>query len=580
MEIHRQAQSVRIPTRPSFNARPSPISRTTSYTSTTSSRSQDPVPIPGVPRDEPPPPLPPPRDNAELDRGIDSAWTWSNSHTLGGPSPGRLAPIKPGSSLMGGYMHARSYARRPSNSDEMDLDDDDRRGSYTSVRPSPQRDIILGGSNVGTAEWRSSTSIPTVVRRPPSPPKSNQYGLHGENPLAHQSITRSSQAYDQSLLSKIGKPPSSPPHQRSDSTDMTPPINKLSLQTRNARSQNRLTINEPQSSTDSTKWLASPATTSVSPGSGAAWRDYSMDHRSPSNESSGASIILDPELFVQHRARAVNNNEDAMSVDSRSHRGSYDQAMFGTERELSPDEHSISSDRYFSRHGTKRRAISPPQDAIRGDKSPAYTNDLHQKIPGPNPTRSPLLPQRIQPGYGSVSSASSSIRHNSYASSFAPSIAASSMTSVSSLERNSPCDTGHAHGFITSAGPVSSPATSIPPPKTGPTPQAAQDIKSNARKISLKTVTNGTASVPVSKIGSYYICECCPKKPRKFETEQDFRQVMSHLHALRFLSSSSASLGFPATLSGLSNYRFQIPSNGEAVRLSILQQPLQKQERG
>ena len=174
MDIHRSSQSVRMPTRPSYAARRPTTSRATSHTSTSSSHSRDPMPIPGAPIDEPPPPLPPPRYNEELDRGIDAAWSWSNSQPLG--VAGKLAPIRPSSSLYGGYMRSRTNSRLSPDHDEMDVDDWDRRGSAAlTIRSPSQADILMGAGGAGIAiEAGAPTSIPSLVRRPPSPTPSNQ----------------------------------------------------------------------------------------------------------------------------------------------------------------------------------------------------------------------------------------------------------------------------------------------------------------------------------------------------------------------------------------------------------------------
>jgi hypothetical protein len=178
MEIHRPSSSVRIPPRSPFNAarRPS-VSRTTSYTSTTSSHSREPMPIPGRPMDEPPPPLPPPRHIEEFDKGLDTAWSWSNAHSHG--REGKLAPIKPSSSLYGGYMRPRNDGRPSPDIDEMDVDDwDDRRGSAAlTIRSPSQSELVLGaGSAAATGRFEpgAGSGIPSLVRRPPSPTTSNQ----------------------------------------------------------------------------------------------------------------------------------------------------------------------------------------------------------------------------------------------------------------------------------------------------------------------------------------------------------------------------------------------------------------------
>lgn len=161
MEIHRpSATAMRMPHRGAAVDRRPPPSRSSSHTSTTSSHSRDPMAIPGATLDEPPPPLPPPRFNEELERGIDVAWSWQNSESYGGKST--LAPIKPSSSLYGGYMQARGDTRRTSEQEDMDMDWDRRGSSVSTIRSPSQADISAG------------TSIPSLVRRPPSPTPSNQ----------------------------------------------------------------------------------------------------------------------------------------------------------------------------------------------------------------------------------------------------------------------------------------------------------------------------------------------------------------------------------------------------------------------
>jgi len=123
--------------------------------------------IPGARFDDAPPPLPPPKYNEELAQGIDVAWSWGNRDPFSGRS--KLAPIKPGSSLYGGYLHSRpDPAHRLHQSDEMEVDDDssalsNRRASTVSTIRSPsQSDMPL------------PTRIPSLVRRAPSPSPANQ----------------------------------------------------------------------------------------------------------------------------------------------------------------------------------------------------------------------------------------------------------------------------------------------------------------------------------------------------------------------------------------------------------------------
>ena len=348
------------------------------------------------------------------------------------------------------------------------------------------------------------------------------------------------------MLSKIGKPNSPPHHLRTESAETSRLAQKLSLQTGNSRSQ-RLAVNElsPSASLDPvSRWITGPASTGLSPGAPQGWRDSNMDARSPSNDSTATSLILDPELFMPQRnggkpfTNASNqSNDDAFSAASRSQRGSYDQVMFtdqdqephseehGAFRNLHLTEPHHTLERRASKQGMKRRAMSPPSEMARDDKPAAYSTELFQKTSGPNPARSPASAYRPSPTYGSVSSATSSIRHNSYTSSFAPSLTGSSLTSISSYERQSPSDPIQPHQFVTSAHLVSSPATSIAPSRKPPVHNPSADSKAISRKMSIQTAVNEPRSAPATRIGSFYMCDCCPKKPKRFDSETELRYV-------------------------------------------------------
>ncbi len=322
---------------------------------------------------------------------------------------------------------------------------------------------------------------------------------------------------------------------------------KLSLQTKDPRSQRLAVTDQPSASADSlSRWVSSPISAGVSPGSRPGWRDYNMDHRSPSNESNSASMVLDPELFVQSRHTGKPSTggsnpgiDDMNSVASRSHCGSYDQVVFtDADSEYQAEDSSGLRDlnlsdphrqlkRQASRQGLKRRALSPPAEVARDDKAHAYPAELFQKLSSSNnPARSPTSNYRAQPAYGSVSSTASSLRQNSYTSSFAPSLAGSSLTSISSYDRHSPSDPSHSHTFITSAPPVSSPATAIALSRKAYLQQSPQETQAISRKMSIHTAVNEPRPPTATRIGSYWMCDCCPKKPKKFGSEEELRYVI------------------------------------------------------
>ncbi len=288
------------------------------------------------------------------------------------------------------------------------------------------------------------------------------------------------------------------------------------------------------------RWMTSPASAGVSPGARPGWRDYNMDHQSPSVDSSSVSLTLDPELFVQPRpgggrlsaSGSVYGIDEVASIASRSQRGSYDQAIFPEAdpdlagdggpafRNLNIGDSQQRVGRPSSKQGMKRRAPSPPFDLARDDKSPsrgAPSAELFAR--GSTSARSPV--SRYQAKHGSVSSTSSSIRHNSYASSAALSVAASSMTSISSYERQSPLDPSQP-AYIAPAHPVTSPATSVAQSRHQPLPTPL-DTQSPFGKMSIQSVMKDSRLPPSTRIGNYFICDCCPKKPKKFDTEDELR---------------------------------------------------------
>lgn len=369
----------------------------------------------------------------------------------------------------------------------------------------------------------------------------SSFRLQGEMPLAQQNFNLSAQAYDQRLLSKIGKP-SSPSHhpRRSDSTESTSISQKLSLQIRESQAQ-PLSTNELTSAPFDpiSRWITSPASAGASPASRPGWRDYNMDHRTPSMESAAASLVLDPELFIHSRPSGLRSTsasvvgvDDLASLASRSQRGSYEHGMFlesdiagdegGGFRNLHLGESQQQVGQRSPKQGMKRRALSPPSDVARDDKSPSRGTSGPESFPKFHATMSARSSvSKYQPKHGSVSSTASSARQNSYASSISLSIAASSMTSISSFDKQSPLDPSQA-AYITSAHPVSSPATSIAPARKQPL-QPSIDTKSLHGKMSIQSAMSDSMLPPVTRIGNSFICDCCPKKPKKFDTEDELR---------------------------------------------------------
>jgi hypothetical protein len=307
----------------------------------------------------------------------------------------------------------------------------------------------------------------------------------------------------------------------------------------------------PEGSNDSiSRWASSPPSSGVSPGARSYWgKDY-MDHRSPSVDSSAPSPAVDFDQFsyVHGGGRrsasgsVTTNFDESSSLPSRSNRGSYDQAsLMDPDIDFPMDDGGMGKlyldDRTaphsgghspFSKQGMKRRASSPRQNS-RDVKQQVHmpTGDAYQPRISGQPSVSRGYPQGSVSstssggrGYpqGSVSSASSaSLRNGSLASSAALSIG-SSMTSISSFDRysiggvspNSDLDGIQDSPYVTPVSLDPSPrgsfSSSKPPPATV------------ARKVSSQSTAKKTS---VNK-GSF-MCQCCPKKPKKFDSLEDLQ---------------------------------------------------------
>lgn len=115
--------------------------------------------IPGARVDHVPPALPPPRYNNDLDQGFDLAWKWQNEDIMSGQS--KLAPIKPGSSLLG-----------PSSRTQLPWDGDQDTRVESNVRHTQAS--IRAVTSPSICHLAAASSIPSLTARSPSPSGINQ----------------------------------------------------------------------------------------------------------------------------------------------------------------------------------------------------------------------------------------------------------------------------------------------------------------------------------------------------------------------------------------------------------------------
>lgn len=365
-----------------------------------------------------------------------------------------------------------------------------------------------------------------------------------------RSLQDSSNAYDQHLLSKIGKPqntkPVSPRGSISLGTDNRNTPSAFAAPLRS--SANLLSPGPPEGQALDAKWY-SPQSGAVSPRSRVGWREYGG--RSPSVESNAPSAALD---YDQGSLRGRNprrfrgttpSRDDSISLPSRSNRGSYDQGVFSDiEGEFSTDEPA--PPRQFilreptppcqeTPHGMKRRASSPPREPMSDDRHSlhvaASNGDLSQRrLSGPAFPNTLSVNSNYPTSQRTLSAASSlSIRTSgSYSSTL--SIGGSSMTSLSPYDRTSPgglspssdLDTYHEKSILNPSPPstVTQPvlARGLPGPASLEPP--AMDATG---KLSVPTTVVSLPKPISSKISGLFICDCCPKKPKKFDNQHDLR---------------------------------------------------------
>lgn len=395
--------------------------------------------------------------------------------------------------------------------------------------------------------------------------------LHSECQLGQRTLDHHSNAYDKQLLAKIGGPkplglgPRPPPRAGSGSstsggTFLSPtPQDTIPAGARSPR--DRLGELKPLSMPDkrhgsmdagnsSARWTSAPSS-GVSSGlsSGVSPGNSSM-FRSPFEPASSAASEYS---WRRHNSAST---PDASTVDdsARSKRGSEDHGVF-MDHDFAMDNENGMRELHLGERGgimtggddyqlgsgapLKRRAPSPPGEPTREDRSSVGNDVYHRRSAQMLNSRSSPV-SRYQSVHGSVSSASSAgPKTNSLASSNMSNMSwnhsmASSMTSYG--ERLSPSalspavDVGAEYG----AGPVSPYAASR---SLNPSPRSSVSRPPHHRASTTTFPDHDSPqsrSVPAdaAKMQGHYICECCPKKPKKFESAQELRYVFVARHSV------------------------------------------------
>lgn len=345
--------------------------------------------------------------------------------------------------------------------------------------------------------------------------------------MEQTTLEGSSQAYDKQLLSRIGGP--STPDSKRQSVSYGSGMQETA-QLANAESERRnsqlrpLTV--PTHERRPSSLLESPA-----------------NARYPPSISSSGAISPGFAGFWEHGPADSSRLHTRNGSLSSSHRGSYDNTMYANEdfpmeesrmgnlhiHDRSPSGFSDESSN-GAKAGTKRRASSPPRELYYDERSSvssasgqsdAYNRrSLHQL-----PERgSPVA--RFQPSHSSLSSASSyAPRHGSFGSSLGIPSVPSSATSYAS-GRISPGMMSPAIDPELRARTPSGSGQSLKPSPILPNPHHGRTLSSSTQG---GAHSSGPDSAPhsrqssLSQLRGMYICECCPKKPKKFDSEEELR---------------------------------------------------------
>lgn len=237
-----------------------------------------------------------------------------------------------------------------------------------------------------------------------------------------------------------------------------------------------------------------PIYSAISPRS-APFQHMPAEHRSPGESS---------DLDRSPRLRRRNNSDDATSTQ-----GSYD---YTGADDMEIDETSSLKrlhidDAYAA--GQKRRAASPaPEDHMMHGVSPADMTRRQGLTRGSPTPRLTLVPHPSS----SASFSTVASRSNSYMST--ASIAPSSITTANSYGRRSP-------GGVSPGGvsPTSASSPYMTPASLNPSPRGSisSRVPTHTRNTSATSPKRMTEMKP-SKLQEFYMCDCCPKKPKKFES--------------------------------------------------------------
>jgi hypothetical protein len=375
--------------------------------------------------------------------------------------------------------------------------------------------------------------------------------MTGFQSSVHDSYQSNAQAFDKSLLQKLDArrasdsktPPKafSKPSFSSSVNDGSPTSRIAALEHRYHTQLKPLSlpiltgrpnfVESPLS-----RWAETPLSSAISPGNPYP-RFGGQDFRSPSDTAeSDRSPLPYLRRHGSGSGSVISASDETSSITSRSRDGYYDQRVspdndvdFQMEeagmRRLQIEDYSSRSDPYSpgATTGQKRRASSPPVDDPPSLHTVGSASDLFRRresasrtSPGP----------RFHTNSGSISSTTSDRRNNSYSTTL--SIGGSSITSLSSSTFGhlspgglSPVPTdGSDSPYITSLSLNPSPRGSLSRTNHN---RAISDTRPLMSSRKLSDHGGHTKSSSTPKMQGVFICECCPKKPKKFDSQEELQ---------------------------------------------------------
>lgn len=351
------------------------------------------------------------------------------------------------------------------------------------------------------------------------------------------------QAYDKSLLQKLdprrGSDNTTPPRGYSksafsSSASDASPTSRIALEHRHPTQLKPLSLPIITSRAGLVegplaRWQDTPLSSGISPGN--PYPRFGMqgqfDYRSPIDSAdsdrspcirrSGSSSIVDDASSVTSRSR---ENYDPRISPEDSDDFQMEEAGL---RRLYLDDYPGRPDAHppGATAGQKRRASSPPGEDGPSLQTVGSTSDLFRRRESGSRT-SPA--PRFHCTSGSVSSTASGPRNNSYASTM--SLAASSITSMGSYGRLSPGGISPGANdmsdspYVASLSLNSSPRGSVSRAPHQRTLSETRPLMSS-RKLSDSISHSKLNSVP--KMQGVFMCECCPKKPKKFDSQEELK---------------------------------------------------------